>query len=71
MQAVFRGQNRSQFIIISDSCTVSNIMIMRYNDGILLISESNTVSMEIIENLKNTFREYDQDLTIDNIVGRE
>ena len=46
-------------------------MIRRYNDGILLISESNTVSMEIIENLKNTFREYDQDLTIDNIVGRE
>ena len=67
MQAVFRGQNRNQFIIVS----VSNIMIMRYNDGILLISESNTVSMEIIENLKNTFREYDQDLTIDNIVGRE
>ena len=33
-------------------------MIRRYIDNIIMISESNTVSIEIIENLKNTFKEY-------------
>ena len=38
-------------------------MIRRYIDNIIMISESNTVSIEIIENLKNTFKEYHLYLT--------
>ena len=39
------------------------LMIRRYIEYILLILESNKVSIEIIENLKNTFKEYDLYLT--------
>ena len=39
------------------------LMIRRYIDDILLILESYTVSIEIIKNFKNTFKEYDLDLT--------
>ena len=39
------------------------LFIRRYIDDILLISESNTVSIEILESLKITFKKYDLDLT--------
>ena len=38
-------------------------MVRRFVDDIIVISENNTVSIEIIENLKNTFKEHDLNLT--------
>ena len=39
------------------------LMVRRFVDDIIIISENNTVSIEIIENLKNTFKERDLNLT--------
>ena len=40
-----------------------SLFIRRYIDDILLLLESNSVSIKIIEDLKKTFKEYDLDLT--------
>ena len=38
-------------------------MVRRFIDDIIVISENNTVPIEIIENFKNTFKEHDLNLT--------
>ena len=40
------------------------LFVRRYIDDILLISESNTVSVEIIKDINKSFIEYDLDLTL-------
>ena len=39
------------------------LMVRRFIDDIIVISENNTLSIEIIENFKNTFKEHDLNLT--------
>ena len=38
-------------------------MVRHFIDNIIIISENNTVSIEIIETLKNTFKEHNLNLT--------